>query len=543
MNSEHGTTRQTREVTPRDPEPSLDHRTAVSRPVAVIDIGTTSIRMEVAEISDDGAVRTLQQLFQAVNLGKDTFTTGSLQKNTIEKCVRILKSYRQVLNEFQITKDDQIRIVATSSVREADNRLTFLDRIYSATGFQIEPIEEPDVIRITYLGIQPFLQVESALSDRRSMIVEVGGGSTELLLVQGEDVLASHTYRLGTVRLWESLSRMQSTHMPGREIMADRIDQLVDQIQHQLGKEGIDQMVALGGDMRFAASHLLEDWTPDELGRLPLKELDRFADSILHQSFDQIVRKYRLSYDDAATLGPALLVNLTIARRLGLDHLLVTRFSLRDGLLKDLAARETWNTSFDEQIIRSAHEVARKFHLDLKHAEQVEMLSRKLFAALRTEFGIDVRHEVLLRTAALLHESGMYLESSGYHKHSMYIMLHCELFGLSRRGLLLASLVARYHRRASPKPTHQGYDTLSREERVLVRQLAAILRAADALDRSRSGRVGDIECEIQDRRFVINVPHATDLSVEQLALKQKGSLFEDIFGLQVVLRPSRKPIS
>ncbi|HSG71117.1 MAG TPA: exopolyphosphatase, partial [Planctomycetaceae bacterium] len=316
----------------RDTSP--EHRATVSRPVAVIDIGTTSIRMEVAEISNDGSVRTLQQLFQAVNLGKDTFTTGSLQKNTIEKCVRILKSYRQVLNEFQITKDDQIRIVATSSVREADNRLTFLDRIYSATGFQIEPIEEPDVVRITYLGIQPFLRVESALSDRRSLIVEVGGGSTELLLVQGEDVLASHTYRLGTVRLWESLNRMQSTHLPGREIMADRINQMVDQIQHQLGKEGVDQMVALGGDMRFAASHLLEDWTPDELGRLPLKDLDRFADLILHQTFDQIVRKYRLSYDDAATLGPALLVNQTIANRLGLDHLLVTRFSLRDGLLK-----------------------------------------------------------------------------------------------------------------------------------------------------------------------------------------------------------------
>jgi exopolyphosphatase / guanosine-5'-triphosphate,3'-diphosphate pyrophosphatase len=301
-------------------------------------------------------------------------------------------------------------------------------------------------------------------------------------------------------------------------------------------------MVALGGDMRFAASHLLEDWTPDELGRLPLAELEGFADSILHRSFDQIVRKYRLSYDDAATLGPALWVNLTIARRLGLDHLLVTRFSLRDGLLKDMAARETWNTRFDEQIIRSAYEVARRFHADLRHAEQVESMARKLFAALRAEFGIDVRHEVLLRTAALLHESGMFLETSGYHKHSMYIMLHCELFGLSRRGLLLSALVARYHRRASPKPTHPGYDTLSREERVLVRQLAAILRVADALDRSRSGRVGDFQCEIQEGRFVITVPQATDLSVEQLALKQKGPLFEDIFGMQVVLRPSRKSV-
>jgi len=156
--------------------------------VAVIDIGTTSIRMEVAEIDAEGQIHSLQRLFQAVNLGREAFTRGSLRKSTVEECVRILRSYRRVLNEYQITRPEQIRIVATSAIREADNRLSFLDRIYSATGFQIEPIEPPDVIRITYLGLQPFLQAEASLFAKTSMILEVGGGSTELLMVQGENV-------------------------------------------------------------------------------------------------------------------------------------------------------------------------------------------------------------------------------------------------------------------------------------------------------------------------------------------------------------------
>lgn len=512
-------------------------RAGVPQTVAVIDIGTTSIRMEVAEISPDGTIHSLQRLFQAVNLGREAFTRGSLRKSTVEECVRILRSYRRVLEEYQITRTDRIRIVATSAVREADNRLTFLDRVYSATGFLVEPIEPPDVIRITYLGLQPFLQAEATLFAKTSMIIEVGGGSTELLLVQGDDVLASQTYRLGTVRMRESLESLRTPRLRMHDIMTDQIQHMIEQMHQHIGTEGVDQMVALGGDVRFAASQLLENWTPDKLGRLPLKSLEKFTRSILKMTPDQIVRDYRLSYADAETLGPALLANMMIAREFGLEQVLVTRFSLRDGLLKELMNRHTWNTGFDDQIIRSAHEIVRKFHADESHAEHVELLSRELFRAVREEHGLDQRHEVILRVAALLHETGMYIGMSGYHKHTAYLIVHSDLFGLSRRDLMLAALVARYHRRASPKPTHQPYASLSNEERVLVRQLSALLRVADALDRSRSQRIRDIECEMRERQFVIRIPRAADLAIEQLALKQKGPLFEEIFGMQVVLRP------
>lgn len=504
---------------------------------AVIDIGTTSIRMEIAEIDDAGKIRSLQRLFQAVNLGREAFTRGSLRKSTVEECVRILRSYRRVLDEYQIDRPEQIRIVATSAIREASNQLMFLDRVYSATGFQVDPIEPPDVIRLTYLGLQPFLQAEATLFAKTSMILEVGGGSTELMMVQGEDVLTSQTYRLGTVRLRESQDTLRAPHVRSQDIITDQITHMIEQMQQHVGPEGADQMVALGGDMRFAASQLLENWTPDKLGRLSLKELDRFTKSIVAMTPDQIVRKYRLSYADAETLGPALLSYVMIAKDFQFQEVLVTRFNLRDGLLMELANRQTWNTGFDDQIIRSAHEIVRKFQAEESHASHVEQLSRTIFQAIREADGLDQRHEVLLRVAALMHECGMFIGMSGYHKHTAYVILHSDLFGLSRRDLMLTALISRYHRRASPKPAHQGYASLSHEERVLVRQMAAILRVADALDRSRSQRIRDIECEVRPHQFVVNVPRTTDLAIEQLALKQKGPLFEEIFGMQVVLRP------
>jgi exopolyphosphatase/guanosine-5'-triphosphate,3'-diphosphate pyrophosphatase len=139
-----------------------------ARQVAVIDIGTSSIRMAVAEINAAGEVRQLETLAQAVNLGKDAFIRSTISKATVEECVRVLKSYRRILKEYQIENPAQVRVIATSAVREATNRLAFIDRIYIATGFQVEPLDEAEVIRITFLGVQPFLLSDPTLASGRA---------------------------------------------------------------------------------------------------------------------------------------------------------------------------------------------------------------------------------------------------------------------------------------------------------------------------------------------------------------------------------------
>jgi len=176
-----------------------------NRLIAVIDIGTGAIRMAIAEIKEDGTVYALERLSQAVTLGKDTFQTRNIQKSTMEECVRILKSYRRRLDEYQITRDDQIRVVATSAVREADNRLAFTDRIFIATGFEVSPLDEAEVNRITYQGIRPYLTAKPNLDEAQTIVTEIGGGTTELLLVQEGNVLFSSNYRLGALRLREML--------------------------------------------------------------------------------------------------------------------------------------------------------------------------------------------------------------------------------------------------------------------------------------------------------------------------------------------------
>ena len=504
--------------------------------VAVVDIGATAIRMAIANIHESGEIEIKESLIQAVALGKDTFTKGAIDPATTEECVRVLKIYRQKLKELDITGSDQIHVVATSAVREASNRLSFLMRIYVATGFRVEPFDDAAVNRVMYLGVQPLLESQPELVGSQSLIIEVGGGSTEVLLVDDGNVEFANTYRLGALRARKTLEAYQAPTGEVHKIMESQIRRIVAHVRQHASKDRPLHMLALGGDVRFAASRLLPNWKKRSLPAIPIAKLKDFTKRILALSPDELFVDYHLPYSEAEAIGPALLAYLRIAQALELDTILVSTISLRDGLVKARATHEAWTTEFANQILRSAVDVGRRFRFDEAHGRHVAELSKTLFHALQDEHQLGSRFEIILHVAALLHDIGYVINTRSHHKHSMSLIINGDLFGLTRREVMLAALTARYHRRASPKPTHEGYATLDWVSRANVTKMAAILRVADALDRSNTQRIRNIKCTQTDGRLLITVPSADDLSLEQLALRQKANLFQEVFGMPVLLR-------
>jgi exopolyphosphatase/guanosine-5'-triphosphate,3'-diphosphate pyrophosphatase len=510
--------------------------TDVTPPVAVIDIGTTSVRMLIAQGDGAGGVRTLEFLHQAVSLGKDTFTKGNIARSSIEECVQALKSFQKLLEEYQITDESRIRAVATTAVREAANLDAFIDRVSIATGITIEPIDEVEVARLTYLSFRALLPKMPGLADEEVIIAEVGGGSTELLFFQKGSVAFSKAYRLGTMRIHEMLEDFNAPLSRQQEIMQSQVQQTVKSIRKSITATTKLHCIALGSDARFAAMQILDRYDPNAPLRLPVKKLSEFTKRILRQSPNELVRKYHIPYPDAETVGQALLFYDTLARAFGIKNITITDISMRHGLLLELLGHNAWTDDFREQIVHSALEVARKYSADEAHALHVSHLSRVLFDSLQQEHKLEPRWKLFLSIAALLHDTGAFISARSHHKHSMYLIQNSDIFGLGKRDVLLVSLIARYHRRASPKPTHLGYTALDRRERLAVAKTAAILRVADALDRSYSQRIQTIRCSIEENRFVVASPVAADLSLEQLALKNKGSMFEDVYGMSVILR-------
>ncbi len=505
--------------------------------VAVVDIGATSVRMMIAEVYEDGSTRTLESLAQAVNLGKDSFIKGEISRDTIEDCVRVLKIYRAKLREYGIDNPDQVRVVATSAVREADNRLAFQDRVYIATGFVIDPFDEAELHRVTFLGIQAHLDGNPEFKQGQTVVCEVGGGSTELLVLNNGHVSFAKTYRLGALRLTKTLEAFQTPLRESRSLMESQIDQTIHQFHSAIDSTQPTRLLVMGGDMRLAATQIAGQEPNGEIIELPLSKLEEFTETVFSHSPDTLVTKYHLSIREAESLGPALLANLLIARSFEVEAAYVTTANLRDGLIKEMTTGRKWFGEAEAQILNSAITLGRKFAFDERHARHVAKLALDFFGQTIEIHQLGARWEAILEMAALLHEVGLSINERSYHKHSMYIIRNTVFFGVSQKDLTLVALVARYHRRAAPQPGHDVYSSLRRDDRVAVSKLAAILRVAKSLDASRNQRINQITCRVEGKKtLAIYIDNVTDMSLERLELRREQYLFENVFGLRIELR-------
>lgn len=510
---------------------------------AVIDIGATAARMVVAETGTAGPVHTLEFLEQSLNLGRDTFNTGKISAETIEACVRVCRDFSEVLREYQLHDPAVIRAVATSAVAEASNSDVLLDRIFMATGINVEVLDTAEINRLTYFSILPLLQKEPSLCKGNLLAIEVGGGNTTALGVRDGTVLFAHTYRFGSFRTREMLEDENLPAARFRDVIEGEIRSGIRPIIENFAEEKEVKILLLGGDARLAADEIKPGWNSRPAVSLRVASLAGLTAQVLELPVEGLVKKYGLPFAAAESLGPALLVMQNIPQMLNCKTVYIGAPSMRDGLLGDMAAGGAWDERFTKQIIHSALEIGRHYRFDRKHAENAAAHARTIFRVMQSEHKMLSRYETVLTVAALLHDIGTFINNRSHHKHSQYLIENSDIFGLNKQDLAIAALTARYHRSALPKPTHPAYTALTRTDRLRVSKLAAILRVADALDRGHAQRIQNPQIELLPDRLQIGVPSLRDCTVEELAIKEKSDLFEQVYGKCAVLvksRPERK---
>ena len=507
------------------------------REAAVIEIGSTSIRMAIACREADGSLRHLDDLDLPAGLGRDSFTDESLSAVTTERCVAAIRKFQQVLSEHGMGAGD-LRVVATSAVREARNQDAFTDRVLIATGLRVQVLNESEVSRLTYLAVHPLLKGEPFFRTGNTLVVEVGGGSTEILTFAKGRVKASVINRLGSLRMQRELgdyARGEHGMAAFEEYLAFPVAQMVDGAS--IGDAA--QMVTLGGEARLVRDALSGGASSSRnLTALKVADIRGFIRERLTWTVEDLAREHGISEHQAETLLPALAVYVALAEALGETQLLVGGASLRDGVLTEMFSGQIWEREFRRQTIHSAQEIARKYRVDLRHAEDVAGVALKLYAFMAQSVRFDPRDETLLQLAALLHEVGLFVNTRSYHKHSLYLIANSEIFGLDAAEIALVARIARYHRRAAPRPTHPEFVDLPAGDRIRVSKLAAILRVADALEFSHDH--GDVTLTFATRRdeLVIQVHTRDDLTLIQRQMDARAEMFQTVYGLRVVLKAS-----
>lgn len=506
---------------------------------AVIDIGATSIRMAVAEVDGCGRWEIRDQLQQSFSLGRDTFTSGNIGFATTETCVRILRHFLAVLREnWGVTSLAQVRAVGTSAVCEAANCGQFINRIQIATGIAIEPIAGADVNRLTYLAVQSLIAENAEFRRDNLLLIEVGGGNTEVMGLHNGLVDFSQTHRLGAFRVREILAESGDSGLDLEELLDTDISSAVRSIRDELVPGKPIRFLALGGECRFAAKRIVPSWDGRSVIKIETARLAAVAREMLGRKVEELVNELYLPLPEAETLAPALLAYVGLARELAVDTIHVGTQTLRTGLLAELVAAGEWDDTFSRQVIHSAKKLGKKYRYDERHALCVADYARQLFDVMRPVHQLPARARALLEIATILHDIGSMVSNQSHHKHTCYLMQNSGLFGLGTSDLAVASQVARYHRRATPRRAHDEFMRLSCEQQLMVVKLAAILRVADALDRAHKQHLGELELTVTDTSLVIMTAFKGSLAVEKMALESKGKMFAEVYGLSPQLRAS-----
>jgi exopolyphosphatase/guanosine-5'-triphosphate,3'-diphosphate pyrophosphatase len=503
---------------------------------AIIEIGSMGIRLHVAEIYSNGGWQVLDRAVRPVSLGRDVFTSGVLSRESMLECLLVLQNYRELLSGWGIT-DNNIHAIATSGLRAARNRDVFIDRVRQETGFTLTIVEGIEENRLMYLAVRFALKQDLPLFWRaNSMIIEIGGGSTEIMLLRRGQMVAAHSLKMGTI-----IIDKHSRHGIGRGIFYERY--LTENIRNTLGMLNMEMdfshvrtVAAAGADVRFAADKVGKELN-ENCRIIEREEFINFVEKLRKLSIEDCIRKFGISYADAEGLIPGLLVLKLFLERTGAANVAVPLVSIRDGYLIDLASGvdSSLQDEFFSQIIASAANLGRKYHFDEAHGRHVAKHCMTIFDALLKEHGMSRRHRIILETAGILHDVGTYIKASGHQKHGQYIVANSEIFGLHQDELGIVANVINCHRGEPPSQSDIEFMSLQREERVLVLKMASILRVADALDRGHTQQIKNITVERRLETVVLHVDKVYDLSLELIGLEEKGGMFQDVFGYKVIL--------
>ncbi len=493
-------------------------------------IGASSVSMMVAERAEDGSLTAIDFLEQPAAVARDIFRGGNVTSSTTERIVSIIKGYQKSLAEMGLDPHAITRAVATNILSEAVNHETVMNRIRIACGLRIGTIDDGEMTRLIYLKTRRRLQDLPAMRKDTTLVLHVGPGNTRALLFQNGLITRYTSYRMGTHRTREAVDGSHAEGPAMLRVIREHAYGNLAQIRFDFSDVTIDGLVIIGYEVQSVASTVT---TASQ--SCTVKNFRQFTADVSTISDVELVKRFQLDYQTAEALLPALEINLAIAETLKLKEIHIPNSEYEQGLLHDLLVSRELTGAFAEEVVRSARILSERYQSDPSHGEHVGNLCARFFDSLADLHQLTGHDALLLQVAAILHEVGTYVSPRAHHKHSEYIILNSEIFGLNRLDVTIVALVARYHRHSGPRLDHPAYSALATDDRIRVSKLAALLRVADALERTHAQRVSQIELRRDASKLYIRLPGLADAAVERLAMASKADLFEQVFGLGVVI--------
>ena len=509
---------------------------------AAIDIGTNSMHLVVARIAEHGGFEMLTTEKDMVRLGQGPGEMKELAPDAIERGVRALARLKEVAGSFG---DVELVAVATSAVREATNKADFIDRVRDEVGVEVEVITGFEEARLIHLGVLQALPV----FDQRLLVIDIGGGSTELCVGKAGQVIEARSMKLGAIRLTQRF--FSDIDENGGSVAGEAVDECrryvrsaLAPVAHDLGGHQPEVTVGCSGTISTLAAMALaaRGDKPRHLNgaQFTADEVHGLVDDLTSLTTKQRLDIAGLDAKRADIIVAGAILFDEILSAFDIEDVTISEYALREGVLFDRfgrAAGQELSNLRRTNLLRLAHQL----DPDPAHAEHTALLATSLFDRTTKLHGLGDSARELLDAAAIVHNVGLSISHSSHHKHSYYVVRHSEqLTGFTEHEIELIAVIARYHRKSRPRKKHEAFAALSTDDQRLVEILAGMLRIAIGLDRRHAASVRLVRAIVDDDTLIIEpVGHTDeDLDLEIYAARERVELLADALGVEVRIDPA-----
>ncbi len=510
--------------------------------IAALDIGTNSLHMVIVEVTATMGFKVLSSEKELTQLGCESLVRHVLPRAAMAHTMGVLSRYMRVAHSLEC---DRILAFATSAVRESVNGGDFTMMAKTQLGLDIRVISSQEEARLIYLAVRQAVGMEEG----PALIIDIGGGSAELIVGTPEKALLLESRKLGASRLTQEFIH----HDPPTKGELRGLSKHI----HGILKGLISRIKSLHPAKFIGTSGTLENLAAMGVAQHAQNVArHRVVNEMRHEDFEAIYRrlirstlKERLKIPglDPGRAGQiiagAVLVNY-LFEQLDIDHIEISDRAMREGMIIDYMQTHWPKVRLSVEITeprrRSAIELGRRCNFDEAHHQQVSKLALSIFDLVKRLHHLDSRAREWLEIAAMLHDIGWHIGHSGHHKHSYYLIKNGDLEGFSPVELEIIGNVARYHRRSLPKKSHAAYMSLTLAERAIVDKLSAILRVADGLDRGHYKNVRDVRMSRRGRSMIFAITTQADPELELWAARHKADMFEKVYGVPVKFTARQK---
>ena len=481
-----------------------------------------------------------------VRLGAGIGPNGELTDKAIDKALFAIRKFQARSK----ASGASLRIVATSAVREATNRDYFLERARQELGDSIEVVSGFEEARLTYLAVRK--AVDTGL--RSTLMIDIGGGSTEFVVGYGDDIVYDDSLKLGAVRLTTQFFPNGKTDSKSVAECRKFCTLSLAPVRRSVAQEKIDWVVGSSGTIQCMgrmAMHARGEQPNGRLNRITFTaaELRDNVERILSAKNTEGRAKLKGVDDGRADVIPAgALLLESIFNDLNIPSMTISEYSIREGILFDTIARSYQLKDFlshEGQRFRSVMHLAKRLNFEQTHAEHVTMLALSIFDQTRDLHKLGEIERELLEAAALLHDVGLFVAHSAHHKHSYYLIRNSQILGFADYEQQIVAHVARYHRKSPPRKSHLDFMSLPASYQSLVSKLAGILRIADGLDRTHASTVRDVDVRFNADEVTFSlIPNGKrSLEYSMWGAERKRDMFEAAFNRRAVFVPALETVT